>query len=110
MFDGSHVLCVSTDILEEYQEVLQRLINTRVANYVINAILYNPFSLLITPYYHFNLIAADPDDNKFVDCAITAGAKYIVTNDKHFNILKEIEFPKVDIINLIDFYNELTNK
>ena len=53
------------------------------------------------------MITADPDDNKFVDCAISAGAKYIVTNDKHFNVLKEIDFPKVDIITLIDFYSQL---
>ena len=38
----------------------------------------------------FGLITADADDNKFVDCAIIAGAKYIVTEDRRFNVLKEI--------------------
>ena len=101
------MICVSNEIIEEYHEILQRLINIKVANDVINAIIYNPYTIFITPYYKFNLITADPDDNKFVDCAISAGAKYIVTNDKHFNVLKEIDFPKVDIITLIDFYNQL---
>lgn len=42
-------------------------------------------------------------DNKFVDCAITAGATYIVSNDKHFDILKQIPFPKVDVKTLREF-------
>lgn len=109
-FDGSNMLCVTNEILSEYLEILQSHSNETVAKNVIDAIIYNPYTLFITPYFHFNLIIADPEDNKFVDCAITAGAKYIVTNDKHFNVLKEINFPKVDIINLIDFYNQLTNK
>ena len=53
---------------------------------------------LITNYFKWNLIIDDPDDNKFVDCAITANAKFLVSNDKHFNILKEIDFPKVELI------------
>ncbi|MDR2887093.1 MAG: helix-turn-helix domain-containing protein [Bacteroidales bacterium] len=28
-----------------------------------------------------------------MDCALNAGADYIVTNDRHFNILKNIDFP-----------------
>ena len=53
--------------------------------------------------YHFNLITADPDDNKFVDCSIQANARYIVTNDHHYDILRQIDFPKVGIIKLMDF-------
>jgi predicted nucleic acid-binding protein len=54
------------------------------------------------------LIKTDPDDNKFVDCAISANAKFIVTNDKHFNILQKIEFPKVSVLNILTFKNELS--
>lgn len=48
----------------------------------------------------WSLIEADPDDNKFVDCAIAGQADYIVTHDKHFRILDEIPFPKVKTIRL----------
>jgi len=44
--------------------------------------------------------AADPDDNKFVDCAVAGNAKYIVTEDSHYDVLKGLDFPKVDIIKL----------
>lgn len=53
--------------------------------------------------YRFNLITTDPDDNKFVDCAIVAGATYIVSNDRHFEELKKYDFPKVDVRKLSEF-------
>jgi len=59
------------------------------------------------PYFHFNLISVDPDDNKFVDCAIIANADYIVSQDAHFNVLKTINFPKVNVIRIEDFLKEL---
>ena len=57
----------------------------------------------ITPYYKWNLITTDPDDNKFVDCALNAGVDYIVTNDHHFNVLKALGFPPIKIIDIETF-------
>ena len=101
--DGTNELCVSTEILTEYEEILQRLTDVQTAKYVIELIINNPYTRFITPYYRFNLIQADLDDNKFVDCAISGNAKYIVTEDHHFDILKRSDFPKVDIIRLEAF-------
>jgi predicted nucleic acid-binding protein len=63
--------------------------------------------ITITPYYHFNLIPNDPDDNKFVDCAIAGNAKYIVTNDHHYDVLRNTSFPHVDVISLDDFMAQI---
>ena len=95
--DGKNKLCVSNEILEEYIEILQRLTDNETAEYVVKTILNSPFVELITPFYHFNLITVDPDDNKFVDCAISANAHYIVTNDHHYDV------PKVNIVNIQQF-------
>lgn len=100
---GRNVLCVSNEILEEYAEILNRLAGEKTADLVLNSIIECKNVVFLTPYYHFNLISADPDDNKFVDCAIQANARYIVTNDHHYDVLRQIEFPKVGIIKLIDF-------
>lgn len=62
-----------------------------------------------SPSYAFHLIKADEDDNKFVDCAIIANAKYIVSNDRHFDVLREIPFPKVDVIKINQFLLDLQN-
>ncbi len=107
---GENVLCVSNEIIEEYTEILQRLFSSEFADTFIKALLESRFVELITPYYHFNLIKTDPDDNKFVDCAIAANARYVVTNDRHFDILKQIQFPHVTIISLMDFLNQITNR
>lgn len=58
-------------------------------------------------YYHFRLIEADADDNKFVDCAVAANAEYIVTNDAHFDILKQIDWPKLTVIAIKEFVKQL---
>lgn len=60
------------------------------------------------PHFRFHLITADPDDNKFVDCAIAANAKYIVTEDHHFDVLKEISFPHIEVISIEQFLSEIT--
>ncbi len=43
--------------------------------------------LYAEPHFRFGVIAADPDDNKFVDCAIAVEADFIVTSDRHFDVL-----------------------
>lgn len=108
--DGRYVLCVTNEIMEEYAEVLSRNISPTIAEYIVSAILNRKNVLLKTPFFAFHLIESDPDDNKFVDCAIVANAKYIVTHDHHFNVLKQIDFPKVDVITLNQFLQELNDE
>ncbi len=107
--EGEYTLCVSNEIIEEYLEVISRNINIKVANAVVLTILNRKNVRRIAPHYRFNLIEADVDDNKFVDCAITANARYIVTQDHHFNVLRKISFPIVEVID-IDQFIELISK
>ena len=100
---GENMLCVSNEILEEYVEILQRLTDYETAELIVKTILNSPFVELVTPYYHFQMIKADPDDNKFVDSAIAANARYVVTNDRHYDVLRQTPFPYVDVISLADF-------
>ena len=92
----------------EYEEMLLRFYTKQLTAHTFNFILYSSHTLIITPYFQWNLIADDPDDNKFVDCALNAGADYIVTNDKHFNVLKSIPFPSINVINIDTFKHILT--
>jgi predicted nucleic acid-binding protein len=45
--------------------------------------------LRVTPSFQFHVVTADPDDNIFTDCAITADADYLVTEDAHFSPLAD---------------------
>ena len=104
---GNFVLCISNEILEEYEEVISRNINSKVAGMVIYTILTRKNVIRLDPHFHFDLIKQDKDDNKFVDCAIVANAKCIVSEDRHFEILKSIEFPKVDVMRIDEFIKAL---
>ena len=78
---GDYTLCVTNEIIEEYVEVISRNISERAAESVIYLILTLPNVRYLDPHFRFRLITADPDDNKFVDCAIAASAKYIVSEE-----------------------------
>jgi uncharacterized protein len=102
-------LAYSNEILLEYEEILKRKANPIV---VANALeLLSAMSNIekVEVYFNWNLIEIDLDDNKFVDCAIAANADYIVTNDKHFNILKTIDFPFVRVISIAEFKEIIEN-
>lgn len=88
--EGRFTLCVSTEILEEYEEIIASMTTPD-----------------INPYFHWQLITTDPDDNKFVDCAFAAGAAYIVSDDSHFDVLRDITFPQLLVIKLKDFIEVL---
>lgn len=103
ILEGTYQLCVSTDILDEYTEILQRLTDLETAQLTIDVIINNPGTVFVNPQYNLMMIEADPDDNKFVDCAFACTAKYIVTNDHHYSVLKNIDFPHIDIITLHAF-------
>jgi putative PIN family toxin of toxin-antitoxin system len=95
---GYYTLCVSTEILMEYEELLTKFYGSVIAESVLGFIVHSPYTKRINPYFLWSLIHFDPDDNKFVDCALNAGADYIVSNDRHFNVLKGIDFPPVKVI------------
>ena len=67
LHSGKYILYVSNEILEEYEEIISMKTNALIASNVIQALLNSPYVSLIDPHYHFHLIHADKDDNKFVD-------------------------------------------
>ena len=104
---GEYVLCVSTDILEEYAEIITQKMSVAVATNVIHLLLESKYVELINPYFRLQLIETDHDDDKFVDCAFAANATYIVSDDKHYDVLREIEFPKLLVLKLKEFLDLL---
>ena len=107
ILDGTVSLCVNTDILEEYEEIISSKTTAEIGHNVIEAIAHLSTTIFQNTYVHFGLIEEDPDDNKFVDCAIAADAEYVVTNDAHFRVLDTIEWPKVAIITIKEFTKKL---
>ncbi len=107
---GHFHLCISNAILLEYEEIFKSRINLKMAEFAIAALISSPFVLRYDPRLSWKLIKADPDDDKFSDCAITASADYLVTNDRHFDILKQTPFPKLQIISADSFLEIITTE
>jgi putative PIN family toxin of toxin-antitoxin system len=108
MLSGELEIGVTTDILLEYEDIFLRRTNPSITFYVMRILNELPNVNLITKYYFWLCIQNDFDDNKFVDCAVAFNADYIVTNDKHFNVLKNIAFPEVKVISPLDFLEILS--
>ena len=107
---GKYILCISNDILEEYQEIIALKTSPEVARNVVNLLLKSKNVELVTPYFKFWLIEADHDDDKFVNCAFAANATYIVSNDKHFDVLERVQFPRLFVLRLQQFLRLLENE
>ena len=82
-------------IFTEYIEIIER-ISKRSGKYSIKDI-----EPLLAEYFEiieetlFGLYSRDPDDDKFINCAISSGSEYIISGDNDLLILKEIESVKI---------------
>lgn len=108
LLNGEYILCVTSDILSEYAEIIEQQMGGTASENALGLIENLPNVELVTTYYKFGLLK-DEDDNKFVDCAIACNASFIVSHDKDFNLLKDIDFPQVKVIDVI-MLKQILNK
>ncbi len=101
--DGAYTLVVSNDIITEYAEKILAKYDRLTAENFLRTLLALPNVERQEIYFRWNLITSDPDDNKFVDCAIASSAEYLVSEDRHYNVLAGIEFPVVNVLRLAEF-------
>ena len=100
---GSYILCVSTEILFEYEEILRQKASPVAADLFMKVIARSRNVERKDPYFHLGLVKQDDDDNKFVDCAFVSQADYIVTDDGHFDEAAKSPFPLFRVMRLDAF-------
>lgn len=101
--EGVYELVVTNDVLLEYEEIITIKYGEFSAKLFLILIEELPNVHFIRTYFHFNIIEQDPDDNKFIDASFAANARYLVTEDSHFKILKKVEYPQIDVIGIEEF-------
>lgn len=105
--NGKITLCLSQKIIEEYIEVLNKL-GLKDKNEIQNltklfAESYNSIFTAKTP--SLKVVEEDPDDNKFIECAVALDSKIIISGDKHLkNIKKYIDIEIVSPKKFIEMY------
>ncbi|AKG90786.1 putative toxin-antitoxin system toxin component, PIN family [Geoglobus ahangari] len=62
-------------------------------------------SKVVNPKRKLKIIREDPEDNKFLECALECGAEYIVSGDKH--LLRAGEFEGIKIIPAREFIERM---
>ena len=87
----------------EYEEILTRIYHAEVAELVTSSLSLLPNTKQIEIHFDLRLIVHDADDDKFVNCAFASNAHFIVSDDRHFNILKNIDFPKIGVLQYDEF-------
>ena len=110
LFRQQYTLCVSTAVLLEYNEILTRIYDKEVADLTLSAILALPNVVRTEVYFNWRLITADADDDKIADCAIASNAHLIVTDDRHFKVLTQVFFPKIEVVSNEGFKSLLLKK
>lgn len=95
--EGKLTLCLSGEIVEEYTEVLRRigLENEEELGELLELFRkgYNLLFTRKTP--KLSVVKADPDDNKFIECAVKLKAEYIITGDQELERVREYEGIKI---------------
>lgn len=106
---GRYDLAVSTEILLEYAEKIEEKTTSSVSHNLIELLITLPNVQLQEIFFHWNTVVQDPDDNKFVDCYIASGADWLVSNDRHFSVIKPDDFPPVQVIRMEVFMEILAS-
>lgn len=91
----------STEIISEYRETIEELSErypNRPNNIPLTDILFA--MKMVEPTTHVD-ICRDPDDNKFIDCAIDGGCIYIVSGDK--DLLSLESYGDIEIVTVSEF-------
>jgi uncharacterized protein len=103
LYENSYELYITNEISFEYEEKIVDIFSKETAELILGAFSLLPNVKKIDVHFNLNLITADSEDNKFSDCAFAGNVHFLVTDDKHFNVLKSIAFPAINVISLDGF-------
>lgn len=106
MVDEKFDLIVSNDIFLEYEEKLLERYNPSTVYFFLKILEKSPNVHFTNVFYQWRLLN-DPDDNKFADAAFASGAEHIISEDKGFRRLRELDFPKISVLTLEGFHDLL---
>jgi uncharacterized protein len=108
VISGSLDCSLSTAILDEFEDVLQRPkfgFSPDVCFHILQAL--QGICSIVTPSVPVDVISSDKDDNRILECALEAQADFIISGDPH--LLNLGVFGKIRILIPADYLKEFKN-
>jgi uncharacterized protein len=99
--DGVVSMIVSQAIIDETTGVLARKFGASIDDIAEAKAIIADAARTITPTVQLDVVKEDPPDNRILECAVTAGADYIITGDK--DLLRLRRYDSINIITVSEF-------
>ena len=99
-------MCLSSKIVDEYVEVLRRLglAGEGELEELLSLLAEGFNNIFVASTPSLKVVRDDPDDDKFIECAVAAQAKYIITGDHHLKAIRN--YMGIKILSPRDFLEE----
>ena len=107
-FNGKYEIICTKEIFLEYVETIEKLTKKykqRAREEIIPILLDN---ITIIENIDDGKYSRDPDDDKFINCAKSSGAKYVITGDNDLLVLEKIG--DIRLLTVADFLKEKEDK
>lgn len=103
VLNESFEICINDKIFAEYEKTIAKKISKKK---ILDEFLYKKFLSEVRFFESISdlKICRDPDDDKFINCAIDAKAIYIVSGDNDLLTLKN--FAGIEIVTAREFYEK----
>lgn len=100
-----YILLISPAIIRELAGVLRTDLKWPEAEILALLKLVVRVATIVEPKLAFQVIAADPDDDRILECAFAGKADLIVSGDRHLTRLRS--FQAIGIVRPVDFLRTL---
>ena len=98
---GDINLTISEEIVDEMVDVLTRKFAATPEEIAEAKAIVASAARTIKPSVRLEVVKDDPDDDRIVECAVSAGSDYIVTGDKH--LLRMRRYDAIHMLTVADF-------
>lgn len=100
-----YALLISPAIIRELADVLRADLNWPEADIIAQLKLVVRVAAMVEPKTALDVVAADPDDDRILECAVAGNADLIVSYDRHLTKLKA--FQGIGVVRPVDLLRTL---
>ena len=97
------VLVLTSHILKEFSLILHNISARKSFRKRMDKIISQ--AILIKRAPRVNVVTEDPEDNKFLSCALAGKVDYIITSDRHLLVLRK--FREIKIVKPVQFLSSI---